>query len=162
MLYLLFTPAAVCPQVYQRQIMKADLAGATMEAGGRNASMSHSELKQLFGLDTGSGCATKQLLDSCSAGQSVEWLKLPGSDSDSNSSSSSLPGVLVAAVRAEAITAVNREKQPGELAREASEAEEAAGTCGTEEQLEQQQSTTKIAGPLDDVHELEVDSEDDD
>eukprot|EP00878_Enallax_costatus_P030829 GHUV01033626.1.p1 GENE.GHUV01033626.1~~GHUV01033626.1.p1 ORF type:complete len:341 (+),score=123.35 GHUV01033626.1:826-1848(+) len=118
----LLTNGTIEEKVYQRQIMKADLAGATMEAGVKNASMSHNELKQLFGLDTGTECGTKQLLDSCSAGDSVVWLTLPGSGSGS-SSGSSLPSVLAAAVAAGAVTAVNREKQPGELAKEASEAE---------------------------------------
>lgn len=142
--------------------MKADLAGATMEAGGKIASMSHNELKQLFGLDVGTECSTKQLLESCSAGESVVWLSL--NNSSGRSSGGGLPSVLAAAVAAESVTAINREKLPGEVGSAASKVATTAATApaspGTAGRRGAQQSSDRGLGSIDDVEELEVEDDD--
>lgn len=146
-------------QVYQRQIMKADLAGATLEAGGKMASMSHNELKQLFGLEVGTECSTKQLLNSCSAGESVVWLSL---STDNNSRE--LPSILAAAVAAGHITAVNREKLPGEVSKAANQVPVKAATTSCTDSdaaidAEQLQHYDRN-GSIDGVDELDVDDDD--
>lgn len=134
-------------QVYQRQIMKSDLAGATMLSGNSVGGLSHNELKQLFNLDKSAECATKELLEKAGAGGSVAWLKLPAADSSSSGSGgagddSSLPSAaLAAAVAAGAVTAINRERQPGDAA----EQEVAPADAGAEERAAAAAAAT--AGP---------------
>lgn len=98
---------AWCVQVYQRQMMKSDLADATMQGGGSVNRMSHDELKQLFNLDLGPECSTRKLLEASNAGSNVVWLQLQAADG----SGAGLPAALAGAVAAGAVTAVNRERQ---------------------------------------------------
>lgn len=117
-------------QVYQRQMMKSDLADATMQGGGSVNRMSHDELKQLFNLDLGPECSTRKLLEASNAGSNVVWLQLQAADG----SGAGLPAALAGAVAAGAVTAVNRERQQqqGEEAHEAEggQAEPAAAAAG--------------------------------
>jgi DNA repair and recombination protein RAD54B len=165
-------------QVYQRQIMKSDLASATMVSGSSAAGLSQNELKQLFSLELGTECATKQLLQSCKAGEGVVWLTLPeagaaaGEAAPDSSSSSSIPRALAAAVAAGCVTAINRELQPGDLALQQQQAAGAppdTRTHGAEAVAEQDKSISAGAAAAaggvalaDDVDQLEVDWEDDD
>lgn len=99
-------------QVYQRQMMKSDLANATMQGGGGSVNrLKHDELKKLFNLDLGPECSTRKLLESSKAGQNVAWLQLQGADGSSSGAGVRLPPPLAAAVAAGAVTAVNREQQ---------------------------------------------------
>jgi DNA repair and recombination protein RAD54B len=163
--------------VYQRQIMKSDLASATMVSGSSAAGLSQNELKQLFSLELGAECATKQLLQSCNAGEGVVWLTLPSADGaagDSSSGDGSIPSALAAAVAAGCVTAINRELQPGDLAllqqqQQAAEAAAAdpdsAGQGAAAAGLATVQAGAAAAassGLADDVDQLEVDWEDDD
>jgi DNA repair and recombination protein RAD54B len=139
-------------QVYQRQMMKADLADATMQGGGGVNRLSHDELKQLFHLDQGPECSTRKLLESSKAGSHVLWLQL-GEGGSSGSSSAGLPPPLAAAVAAGVVTAVNREnkqlavEEAGEMAEAVGEVAEAAGQAGI---------AAEGAGRCDDVSALEV------
>jgi len=98
-------------QVYQRQMMKSDLADATMQGGGSVNRLSHDELKQLFNLDLGLECSTRKLLESSKAGNSVLWLQTHAGAGSSSEGETQLPAALAAAFAAGAVTAVNREKQ---------------------------------------------------
>jgi DNA repair and recombination protein RAD54B len=160
-------------QVYQRQIMKSDLASATMVSGSSAAGLSQNELKQLFSLELGTECATKQLLQSCKAGEGVVWLTLPAADGAAgDSSSNSIPSALAAAVAAGCVTAINRELQPGDLAllQQQQQAAAAADPGGTGQGTAAAGLATAQAGAAaaassglaDDVDQLEVDWEDDD
>ena len=117
------------PQVYQRQLMKADLAAATIEVGQGSNDLSHYELKQLFHLETADGASSTQRLvpgkgaaanaggagggkgqSSSSAGATgssshISWMDLsrPGE----------LPKALAAAVAAGGISAINQEDHAG-------------------------------------------------
>lgn len=135
-------------QVYQRQMMKSDLADATMQGGGGVNRLSHDELKQLFHLDQGPECSTRKLLDSSKAGSHVLWLQL-GEGGSGGSSSAGLPPPLAAAVAAGVVTAVNRDNK--QLAvEEVVEQTEAAGEAGIAE------AADGAAGQCDDVSALEV------
>lgn len=169
---------ATYPQVYQRQIMKSDLASATMVSGSSAAGLSQNELKQLFSLELGTECATKQLLQSCKAGDGVVWLTLPEAGAAAggaagNSSSSSIPSALAAAVAAGSVTAINKELQPGDIAvlqqQQAAEAEatdpgETGGGSAANRAGVGQAGVAAMSscGLADDVDQLEVDWEDDD
>lgn len=150
-------------QVYQRQIMKSDLASATMVSGSSAAGLSQNELKQLFSLELGTECATKQLLQSCKAGEGVVWLTLPEAGAAAGDvaadSSGSIPRALAAAVAAGAVTAINRELQPGDLALlHQQQQEQVSVDAGNS-------SSAAAAAPValaDDVDQLEVELEDDD
>jgi DNA repair and recombination protein RAD54B len=167
------------PQVYQRQIMKSDLASATMVSGSSAAGLSQNELKQIFSLELGTECATKQLLQSCKAGEGVVWLTLPGSEGaaeDSSSGDGSIPSALAAAVAAGCVTAINRELQPGDLAllrqqQQEGEVAAAADPGGSGQGAKAAAGLAKgqagaaaaaSSGLADDVDQLEVDWEDDD
>lgn len=144
-------------KVYQRQIMKADLADATMDAGGKIANMSHNELKQLFSLDVGSDCSTKQLLESCNAGESVRWLSLPGTSSDN--SSSSLPSTLAAAVAAGTVTAINKEKSAGESTEACTPPTSRDKPDSSSSETQQNGGCTQAFATVDDVQELELEDQ---
>lgn len=102
----------MCLQVYQRQMMKSDLADATMQGGGGSVNrLCHDELKQLFNLDQGPECSTRKLLESSKAGQNVVWLQLQGTEGSSGGAAAVLPPPLAAAVAAGTVTVVNRERQ---------------------------------------------------
>lgn len=129
-------------QVYQRQIMKSDLADATMQGGGGMNRLSHDELRQLFHLDMGPECSTRKLLEASKAGSGLVWL-------DPGSSNKQLPGPLAAAAAIGVVTAVSTERQHEQQQAEAEvqpgmPSAAAVGTAG--------------AGPLD-VEELEVDED---
>lgn len=143
-------PIAMCAysfsQVYQRQMMKSDLADATMQsgAGGGVNRLSHVELKQLFNLDLGPGCSTGKLLESSRAGNNVVWLEL-----QEGGANSGLPPALAAAAAAGAVTVVNRERQQQST-------EEAAAAA----EPEQPASATAAAAAGEDVEALEVEDDD--
>jgi hypothetical protein len=131
-----------------------------MVSGSSAAGLSQNELKQLFSLELGTKCATKQLLQSCKAGEGVVWLTLPeaGAAADS-SSSSSIPRALAAAVAAGCVTAINRELQPRDIALQQQQQQEASTESGGAIKVAAAAPSAGLAG---DVDQLEVDWEDDD
>jgi hypothetical protein len=119
------------PQVYQRQLMKSDLAAATIEVGQGSNQLSHYELKRLFHLEDGDGASTQQLVPGKGAAARGSEAQAASSSSsagpsDSSSSGSSshiswldlsrpgeLPKALAAAVAAGGISAINQEDHAG-------------------------------------------------
>lgn len=147
---------AALMQVYQRQMMKSDLADATMQGGGGVNRLSHDELKQLFHLDMGPECSTRKLLESSKAGSNVLWLQLGAAGSSSSSSSSaSLPPALARAVATGVVTAVNRERQQQQGVEDGVEEATAVGEVGSAATLEAA-AGTGAAGKCDDVSALEL------
>eukprot|EP00775_Hariotina_reticulata_P011378 gene11378-11527_t len=96
--YRLLTTGTIEEKVYQRQMMKSDLAGATMQSGTSVANLSHSDLKELFTLDADGG---------------VAWFTFPSKSSADDASINKLPPVLRAAERTGAVTAISKEGTAG-------------------------------------------------
>lgn len=108
--YRLVTTGTVEEKVYQRQLMKSDLADATMaQASAR--SLSHDQLRQLFELDTATASTTHDLV--ADGDKRIKWLPL---DADS-APCSACPLALQGATSAGVVTAVNQELQAGQRQR---------------------------------------------
>ncbi len=112
--YRLITTGTIEEKVYQRQIMKGDLAAATVVAGaGARSALSHASLRELFTLElpgrASAGCSSHQVLEAAGTA-GVQWLDLQGA---CGGAAGSLPPALAAAVSTGVVSAINAESAAG-------------------------------------------------